>query len=73
MAYRYAATLDHADWDRSRTVVRDSERDAETEAEAMLLSLTADFRDHDEYPNDEDWIEVCLEEDWTILVGIVVE
>ena len=73
MAERYTATLDHESWAHARTFVADDESAAERRAEAFLLGVTNDTRDWDEYQDNDDWVEVCLGEDWSITIGILVE
>jgi len=70
---RYAATLDHEDWLHNRVFIRDTEEEAEEAATAFLLERTYETRDRDEFPDDENWVDVCLMEDWTLSIGIVVE
>lgn len=70
----YAATLDHSDWVHSRVFLSDTEEGAEAKATAFLLAQTAEFREgSDERYDDEEWLEVCLSEDWALSTGVVVE
>ena len=70
---QYAAIVNHADWCHPRVLVRDTEDDADDAGTRLLLKLTAECRDYDEHPDDEDWVAVCLSEDWALETGIVVE
>lgn len=68
----YAAYLRHSDWsDPVFFVSVVSEEDAMAKATAHLMSITGDYRDHDEYPDDDSWIDVCLSEEWTMEAGSV--
>lgn len=73
MAERYTATLCHDNWNHARTFVGETESGVEACAAMTLLRLTAEYRDWDEHPDDDDWIEVCLSEGWSVTIGILVE
>lgn len=57
-----AAVLNHEAWDAAAIYA--------TEAEALeaLLAETADYRaEYDEPVTDDEWLEVCFSEGWTLL------
>ena len=36
-------------------------------AASWIVEETGQIRDHDEFPDDEDWVEACEDWGWTIL------
>lgn len=47
----------------------DSATHAEERAKQAVLAETHEARDHDEWPDDEEWLQECQAEGWTILVS----
>ena len=69
----HAAYLTHESWAMPRFYLADSAEAAEAKATAALLEWTADDRDHDEFPTDQDWLDCCLSEGWVIEAGEVCQ
>lgn len=62
----FLSILDHEAWDEAVVVGGNTAQEAEDAAERLLLEETAEYRDMAEWPDDADWIDVCLSEGWTI-------
>jgi hypothetical protein len=60
---RAFAIVTHEEWDAPAIFIGDS---PEKQAKAFLLAQTDDYRDHDEWPDDEGWLGVCLGEGWAL-------
>lgn len=67
----HVAFLRHAESDLCRAFRGTTDIEAQDRAMAAMLETTADFRDFDEYPTDEAWIDVCYEEGWEIDIAIL--
>ena len=68
----FAAYLDHEDWNQPLFFTSEiSAADAEEKAVKRLHIETEGYRDRDEYPTDEEWLDVCLSESWSIASGEV--
>ena len=62
----HVAVLRHEESDLCRAFRGVTGIEAQDRAMAAMLAYTADFRDFDDYPEDEAWLDVCYEEGWTI-------
>lgn len=62
----HVAFLRHIESDIRVALVAGDDNAAEARARQWILGYTADFRDFDEYPDNDAWIDVCLEEGWEI-------
>lgn len=62
----HVAFLRHTESDIYVALAADGHAAAEARARAWILGYTADFRDFDEYPDNDAWIDVCLGEGWEI-------
>lgn len=68
----YAATLMYdCDPDTVRVFVRATPEAAVAAATAALLATTAEYRNTDVHPDDDEWVEVCLFEGWDMAHGLV--
>lgn len=66
---KYAAYLDHSDWMAPEFFLGNTVIEAEKAAMAALLAHTDEYRDEDKFPNDEDWIDECFNNEWTLAAG----
>lgn len=62
----FLAILDHDAWEEAVVVGGATAQEAEDAAIALLLEETREFRDEQDEQTDEEWVEVCLSESWTI-------
>ena len=69
----HAAYLQNESWPMPRFYLGHSAEEAEAKAVAALLSITADDRDEDEFPDDQSWVDCCLGESWSLDSGEIVE
>ena len=67
----HVTTLCHPESDLMRCFRGSTDIEAQDRAIAALLEHTADFRDFDEYPSDEAWIDVCYEEGWEMNTAVL--
>lgn len=67
----FAAYLSHEDWQQPLFFVADTEGVAEQRALSALLAATREERDFDEFPDDQDWLDECLSDEWCVEYGPV--
>ena len=60
---RAFAIVTHEDWDIPAIFMGDN---SEEQAQAFLFAQTDDYRDYDEYPDDDGWMDACLSEGWVL-------
>lgn len=60
----HVAFLWHINSNVKRAFTADTDIAAEDRVYAWLMAYTADFRDHDDYPTDEAWLDRCFEDGW---------
>ena len=58
------AIVDHESWTCPAIFIGG---DAEDRAAAFLIHQTEYARDRDEFPSDEEWIDICQSEGWTFV------
>ena len=67
------ATIFHECWldegRDARSFVRGTATLSEAAAKQAILDETHDGRDFDEWPDDEEWLDECQSEGWTILIS----
>ena len=68
---KYAAYLENEDWFEAEFYLADTPEEAEKAALAALLAQTEDYRDRNEHPDDEAWVELCFEGNWRMASGAI--
>ncbi len=67
----YAAYLYHEAWMESLFFLGETKEEAEAKAIDYMLKETEEFRDEDKFPEDDEWIDECFTNEWSIGSGEV--
>lgn len=71
LASLFVWVVQHEAHEQATVFVATTDEEALAKAEAFVLEETHEYRDHDEYPDDADWLDLCWSEGWELTMGSI--